>query len=169
MMMSKRICIVCEGYEEFDYIIRLKSCNVWNDVYAVKVQNAKPIDNVFAVYQNEYQSDNYDLVIVYCDTEDEPYEKFTILRNKIDNFHYKHVAQDVVFFVNPCTMQVVLSHFDEVKLHSNQKRDNANLIERLTGVRDYEAKKNQRESMMRKINADNSCVVDIGSDKSCNK
>lgn len=55
--MSKRICIVCEGYEEFDYINRLKQCAVWSGEYAVKSQNAKSLDNVFAVYQNEYQSD----------------------------------------------------------------------------------------------------------------
>lgn len=150
--MSKRICIVCEGYEEFDYINRLKQCAVWSGEYAVKSQNAKSLDNVFAVYQNEYQSDNYDLVVVYCDTEKSPYEKFTTMCEKINKFHDKQVTQDIVFFVNPCTLQIILSHFDVVKLKSNLKSDNANLVERLTGVKEYIAKKQQRESIMKKVN-----------------
>ena len=153
--MSKRICIVCEGYEEFDYINRLKQCAVWSGEYAVKSQNAKSLDNVFAVYQNEYQSDNYDLVVVYCDTEKSPYEKFTTMCEKINKFHDKQVTQDIVFFVNPCTLQIILSHFDVVKLKSNLKSDNANLVERLTGVKEYIAKKQQRESIMKKVNKKN--------------
>ena len=153
--MSKRICIVCEGYEEFDYINRLKQCAVWSGEYAVKSQNAKSLDNVFAVYQNEYQSDNYDLVVVYCDTEKSPYEKFTKMCEKINKFHDKQVTQDIVFFVNPCTLQIILSHFDVVKLKSNLKSDNANLVERLTGVKEYIAKKQQRESIIKKVNKKN--------------
>lgn len=153
--MSKRICIVCEGYEEFDYINRLKQCSIWSGEYAVKSQNAKSLDNVFAVYQNEYQSDNYDLVVVYCDTEKSPYEKFTKMCEKINKFHDKQVTQDIVFFVNPCTLQIILSHFDVVKLKSNLKSDNANLVERLTGVKEYIAKKQQRESIIKKVNKKN--------------
>lgn len=153
--MSKRVCIVCEGYEEYDYISRLKSCNVWNGEYVVKPQNAKSIDNIFAVYQNKYQSDNFDLVVVYCDTEKEPYNKFVTLCNKIDKFHDKPVAKDIVYFVNPCTLQIVLSHFSKVWLKSNQKSDNSSLVLRLTGVKDYTAKNEQRCAIIGKVNAVN--------------
>lgn len=159
--MSKRICIVCEGYEEYDYINRLKQCDVWSDGYSVKPQNAKSLDNVFAVYQNEYQSDNYDLVVVYCDTEKNPYEKFNTMCEKINKFHDKQVTQDIVYFVNPCTLQVILSHFSKVKLKSNQKTDNANLVERLTGVQEYIAKRKQREAIMVKVNKKNYSVMKI--------
>lgn len=153
--MSKRICIVCEGYEEYDYINRLKQCTVWSGEYSVRPQNAKSLDKVFAVYQNEYQSDNYDLVVVYCDTEKNPYSKFNTMCEKINKFHDKQVAQDIVYFVNPCTLQVILSHFSKVNLKSNQKSDNANLVERLTGVKEYIAKRQQREAIMTKVNKEN--------------
>ena len=157
--MSKRICIVCEGYEEYDYISRLKECNIWSDEYTVLPHNAKSIDNVFAVYQNKYQSDDYDLVLAFCDTEMAPYQKYTTMCSKIDRFHDKKIAEDIVFFVNPCTLQVVLSHFEKVRLKSNQKSDNANLVKKLTGVNGYIAKSKQREAILAKINIENYAVM----------
>ena len=52
-------------------------------------------------------------------------------------------------------MQVVLSHFEAVKLQSNQKRKNRSLIKRLTGVEDYRAQEQQRDAIMKKITVDN--------------
>ena len=30
---KKKICLICEGYEEFDYISKLLELKVWSDVY----------------------------------------------------------------------------------------------------------------------------------------
>ena len=30
---KKKACLICEGYEEFDYISKLFELNVWSDVY----------------------------------------------------------------------------------------------------------------------------------------
>lgn len=154
-MLQKKICIVCEGYEEFDYLTRLKECNVWNSIYSIKVKNAQSIDNIAAVYQHEFQNDNYDLIVVYCDTEVPPYKQFKLLNEKINKFHQKKIAKEIVFFANPCTMQVILSHFQKVSLASNSKSKNANLICKLTGITEYVAKRVQRDAINSQINEKN--------------
>ena len=170
---QKKICIVCEGYEEFDYITRLKSCNVWNPIYSVTAKNVQSIDNIAAVYQNEFQNDNHDLVIVFCDTEVEPYRQFKLLCDKIDKFHNRKIAKDIVFFANPCTMQIILSHFRKVSMDTNSKSKNAKLIMQLTGVAEYVAKKEQRNAINRQIDSQNyiqmkTNILSLGADyKTC--
>ena len=58
-------------------------------------------------------------------------------------------------------MQIILSHFDVVKLKSHLKSVNAPTIERLTGVKDYEATEHQIESIMKKIDKDNVKIMKI--------
>ncbi len=84
---GKRILIICEGSEEEDYFERLKECSVWSRDISVKVLNAKSIDAIIAHYQYHYQNGNYALIVVFCDTEKEPYTQFLSLRNSIDEFH----------------------------------------------------------------------------------
>ena len=150
-----KILIICEGSEEYDYIVKLKECSVWSSVYNIKPRNAKSIDNVIAIYQNEYQNANYDLIVIFCDTEMIPYEQFCRLREGLNRFHGKNAADKLILFSNPCTMQIILSHFDKVKLTSNSKNRNAPLIKKLTGVDNYEADENQRKAVMKHINAEN--------------
>lgn len=152
---QKKICVVCEGYEEYDYFSKLIGCNVFHQNYNFKLKNARSIDNIFAVYQNEFQNDNSDLIIIFCDTEIEPYSQFKNLIKKIDKYHNKKVAKDIVFFANPCTMQIILSHFSPVRLMSNSKTKNSQLIKRLTGVEEYQAKANQRETIMKQVDSSN--------------
>ena len=151
----KKICIICEWYEEYDYFSKLIECNVFHQNYGIKLKNARSIDNIFAVYQNEFQNDNFDLIVVFCDTEIEPYSQFKSLLKKIDKFHNKKLSKDIVFFANPCTMQIILSHFSSVHLTSNSKAKNSPIIKRLTGVEEYQAKSNQRETIMKQIEASN--------------
>jgi hypothetical protein len=154
---SKRICVICEGYEEYDYLTRLKMLHVWrNDVYDVEPINAKALTNIPARYQDRYMLDYYDLVLVYCDTERKPYEDFLYVCKSIDKFHgIKHAANQVIFFVNPCTMQLMLLHFGDVRLKSNQKTKNARIIEDLTGINGYKASSEQRKVFMSLVNKDN--------------
>lgn len=44
------------------------------------------------------------------------------------------MADDIVIFGNPCTMQIMLSHFAEVKLTSQSKSVNDEYIEKLVGI-----------------------------------
>ena len=150
-----KILIICEGFEEYDYIVKLKECNVWSSAYNIKPRNARSIDNLIAIYQNEYQNANYDLIVIFCDTEKMPYEQFCRLREGLNRFHGKNAADKFILFANPCSMQIILSHFDKIKLTSNSKKRNAPLIKKLTGVDNYEADENQRKAIMRHINAEN--------------
>ncbi len=152
---QKKLCVICEGYEEYDYFSKLIECNVFHQNYSFKLKNARSIDNIAAVYQSEFQNDNSDLIIIFCDTEIEPYSQFKNLIKKIDKYHNKKVAKDIVFFANPCTMQIILSHFSPVRLMSNSKTKNSKLIRTLTGVVEYQAKANQRETIMKQVESSN--------------
>ena len=152
---QKRICVICEGFEEHDYFEKLKQCNVFDDIYKIKCKNAKSIDNISAVYQSQFQDDSNDLVVIFCDTEMSPYDKYERMKHSIDMYHDAQITQDIVFFANPCTMQIILSHFNKVNLTSNSKTINSKTIEQLTGVKDYEAKENQRHAIVRKITKTN--------------
>jgi len=35
-----KVCIICEGDEEYDYLSRLNELKVWNEQYAVDLDNA---------------------------------------------------------------------------------------------------------------------------------
>ncbi len=37
---QKKICVVCEGYEEYDYFSKLIGCNVFHQNYNFKLKNA---------------------------------------------------------------------------------------------------------------------------------
>ena len=133
---NKRILIISEGYEEFDYIKRLQNIVPnWSN-YDITPKNAKGLDNIYSIYCYEFQQNNYDIILVYCDTEMSPYEKYNNLKNNIEkNIYGKRISKQLVFFANPCTMLIILSHFKKVKLTTNSKTQNAKIIQECTGVR----------------------------------
>lgn len=154
--LKRKICIICEGNEEYDYIERLKLLNVWNEIYDVKCINAEGNGNVPARYQNEYQGDSYEYIFVFCDTDKKPYEQYNEIKEKIDLFHgIEGVSKNIVIFGNPCTLQIICLHWNELKLKSNAKKRNADIIKEYTEIENYKAKKEQREILFKSINADN--------------
>lgn len=150
-----RVLIICEGYEEYDYLSALIRESVWSDKLVISIKNAKSLDNVAGQYQYEYANGNYEYIFVFCDTEVPPYRQFRLLTRKINSTRGKNAAPDVICFANPCTMQIVLSHFERVFLETNQKDGNAPLIYRLTGVSGYRAGRLQREKIASLITAEN--------------
>lgn len=54
-------------------------------------------------------------------------------------------------------MQVILLHFTDkiIKLKSHEKSVNAPIIEKFTGIKNYKARENQRNSLFSKINENN--------------
>ena len=153
---KKKICLICEGHEEYDYISRLLSLGVWSDVYDFELVNAESNGNISARYQDRYQSDSYDIVLVFCDTDRKPHHDFELIKKKInDIFGKDDTADEVIIFVNPCTMQVELLHFDDVRLRTQNKNKNAAEIERLTGIKNYKANKEQRLAMCDLISSEN--------------
>lgn len=152
---GERILIICEGYEESEYLNRLKSLRVWDGNFCIEIENAKSIDNIFAKYQYKYANGNYKLIFIFCDTEMHPYEQFISLKNRIDDMHGNKASSKVLFFSNPCTMQIILSHFEKVSLRTNSKSGNGQLIERLAGICDYRATEPQRTKLLKRVNREN--------------
>lgn len=101
---KKKICLICEGFEEYDYIKRLLELGVWADVYSFDLVNAESNGNISARYQNKYQSDEYDIVLVLCDTDRKPHKDFKLIKQKIDDiFGVENASDEVIIFVAPCT------------------------------------------------------------------
>lgn len=106
-------------------------------------------------YQEKFQSDSYSLVLIFCDTDKGPSEPYKELKKKINEFHDADVADDIVIFGNPCTMQIILSHFAEIKLTSQSKVINGKYIKEYIGIENYKATEEQRKELFRKIKRDN--------------
>ena len=153
-----KICIICEGYEEYEYLQCLKKLEVWHKQYQIDLDNAKGNGNIPARYQDRYQNDAYDLVLIFCDTEGTPYEQYEDIKNKIDRFHgVGGVASEVILFGNPCTMQIILKHWTDENLTSPGKKKNAPLIFQCTGVENYKGKQRQIVEMMKQISRESYC------------
>jgi len=151
-----KICIICEGNEEYEYLKRLKTLGVWDKKYDISLENAYGNGNVPARYQDKYQNGSYDLVLMFCDTDRKPYEQYADIKRKIDDFHGVEGATDVVLmYGNPCTMQIVLQHWKEVSLKSPAKKMNAPIIEECIGLVNYKAKKEQLDCLYEKVTKDN--------------
>ena len=71
-----KICIICEGNEEYEYLNRLKELKVWNEQYDISLVNANGNGNIPARYQDRYQNGTYEVVLVFCDTEKKPHEQY---------------------------------------------------------------------------------------------
>ena len=122
LSIKHKVCIICEGLEEHLYISRLLELNVWDDVYEFTPINAKSASNIFSRYHDVYSNDKYEVVLIFCDTDKKPYREYLPLKNKIHNLHgCVDAVNKIVIFANPCTMQIILSHFGDVSLKNQGK------------------------------------------------
>ena len=105
----------------------------------------------------KYQQDllSYSLVLIFCDTDKGPSDKYKEIKQKINDFHGENVADNIIIFGNPCTMQIILSHFGEVKLTSQSKSINSKFIKKYTGIDNYKATVEQRKELFSKIKRNN--------------
>lgn len=151
-----KICIICEGNEDYAYLDKLNSLNVWNNQYEILLDNAGGNGNIPARYQDRYQNNAYELVLIFCDTEKKPYEQYVDIKRKINEFHgVELAAEKVIIFANPCTMQIITKHWTDINLKSPAKSVNAPLIEEYTGIENYKARADQIEAIMEYITAEN--------------
>lgn len=152
---GRKICIICEGYEELDYIEALKSKAVFSNVYDFVTVNAKSINTIILRYQEKYQSAAYSLVLIFCDTDKGPSNKYMDIKLGLNKFHGNEIADEIVIFGNPCTMQIILSHFAQVKLTSQNKTVNSRYIKEYVGIDNYKATEEQRKELFGKIKRSN--------------
>lgn len=157
MMNYRKICIICEGYEEEDYFNKLISLNVFAKNYAFKVINAKSISNIYSHYQSKYQSNSYHLVLMFCDTD--KLTQYMDLKKNINSFHDENVADDLIIFGNPCTMQIILSHFMKINLKSPSKKKNAPYIKEVSDIDNYDAHADEREKLFKLVKRDNYLIL----------
>lgn len=151
-----KICIICEGNEENEYLDKLKKLNVWNEQYEIYLDNAGGNGNIPARYQDCYQNGAYELVLIFCDTEKKPYEQYEDIKRKVNEFHgVDNAAGAVIIFGNPCTMQIITKHWTDDNIKSPAKKTNAALIKSLTGVENYKGKAAQIKEVMEHITAEN--------------
>ena len=151
-----RVCIICEGDEEFDYLKRLNDIGVWNNIYKVTLDNAGGNGNIPARYQDRYQNGSYDIILIFCDTEKKPYEQYEDIKQKVNEFHgVENAAEKVIVFGNPCTLQIIVEHWADIKLKTPAKKVNAEIIDKLTGVKNYKGRDDQRAELMQQITAKN--------------
>lgn len=151
-----RICIICEGKEEYKYLDRLYHLGVWNSQYDLTLINADGNGNITARYQDRYQNGSDDVVLIFCDTEKKPYKQYEEIKSNINRFHGRYSAASVVIiFANPCTMQIVIKHWTDELIKSPAKSINAPLIETCTGVANYKGRDDQVNIIMEKITAVN--------------
>lgn len=82
--------------------------------------------NLVARYQDKYQNNSYDYIFIFCDTDRATYDPFVDIKNKLNIFHGNEKAADtIMIFGNPCTMQIIKLHWDDVILTSHRKSVNA--------------------------------------------
>lgn len=157
MINKPNILIICEGYEEFEYLEALKKLNIW-DNYDIKLINAESNGSIFPIYQFSYQNDDYDLILIMTDTDRPNYDDFILINNKINAFHdVENFANEIIIFGNPCTMQFILNHFSKecIYVQKSNKRKNSELIKKLTGVENYNAHAEQRKTIFCQITKEN--------------
>lgn len=156
------ILIIAEGYEETEYLECLGRCKFWSSRFKVKVVNAQGIDRIANKYKIYSSSTDYHMVFVVCDTEKFPYTQFTGLRDSLRALHLgTNIEDHVVFFSNPNTMQIILTHFMssdtiETGLKTNRKSKNTGTVQDYTGVGRYSAEGSQRGDIFKKITPANS-------------
>lgn len=153
---NHKICIICEGNEEYEYLNRLIELKVWNEQYEIKLVNAGGNGNIPARYQDRYQNGTDELVLVFCDTEKKPHEQYEDIKCKINDFHgVDNAADEVIMFGNPCTMQIISKHWTDEILKSPAKPVNAPLIKTYTGVENYKGRADQIKQIMKNITTEN--------------
>ena len=153
---GSRICIICEGDEEYEYLEKLISLDVWSKEYCFQLENAGGNGNIPARYQDKYQNGAFDLVLVFCDTDRKPYEQYVDIKRKINEFHgVENAADKIMIYGNPCTMQIIIEHWGDVRLCSNNKKKNAPVMFDLTGIEGYKGRKEQRRELFSQITMEN--------------
>ena len=158
---NHKICIICEGNEEYEYLNRLKNLKMWNEQYDISLVNAGGNGNIPARYQDRYQNGADELVLVFCDTEKKPHEQYEDIKRKINEFHgVDNAADEVIMFGNPCTMQIISKHWTDENLKSPAKPVNAPLIKKYTGVENYKGRADQIQEVMKHVTEEN--YVDMG-------
>lgn len=157
MKHKKNILILAEGYEEKYYIEKIVNFPFIKDNYIFSpIINLKGNGKILARYQYEFQTNRHDLILVFADA-DEGSNQFIEIIEKLGLRIFGDATKGklVFMFVNPVTLQIVLSHFGDVKLLNKSKKENSKFVFDYTGIDNYDAKEEQIKEITQKINTKN--------------
>ena len=90
-------------------------------------------------------------MLAFCDTDKAPYREYSQIKRKFIEQYDSEESIRTIIYANPCTMQIILSHFGDVSLKNQGKKTNADVIEKYTDVKNYDAHENQIDDICRKI------------------
>lgn len=145
------ICLILEGFEEKAYFDKLLEFPIFpKDVYNINLINAKSASRIPTFYQAEYSRNSYEVVLAVCDKDRTP-EQYNGVVAGIDEILGPGKAAEVITFSCPCTLQIILLHFGDVRLTTQAKKAARTDVERLTGVSSYDAHAQQLEEICKKI------------------
>ena len=150
MKHKKNILILAEGYEEKYYIEKIVNFPFIKDNYIFSpIINLKGNGKILARYQYEFQTNRHDLILVFADA-DEGSNQFIEIIEKLGLRIFGDATKGklVFMFVNPVTLQIVLSHFGVVKLLNKSKKENSKFVFDYTGIDNYDAKEEQIKEMI---------------------
>lgn len=147
-----KLCILAEGYEEEAYLRKILSFpNRLREKYEIVIINAKGRDKLINRYQIVFNSHIYQKIYIFGDGDNDP----TYIKKTIDSIaNIRGDSEEVFIYVNPVTLQIVLSHFGEVCLTKVGKKSNASEVERLTGIKNYSAREEQIKRIIDTIKYD---------------
>lgn len=150
-----KVKIICEGLEERQYINTLISFGKWNENLLVIPLDAGGINNVYDLFSHEWlKGDGTKFIFILCDTGKEQKESrkvFLKIREKIDQDYKNHASDKIVVFANPITMQIFLSHFTLPNVIHENKKENQEYIEKVSGVIGYKGRRESISKLMKQI------------------
>lgn len=156
---KKQIAIICEGDEDEEYITHLRNnCSVWDKDIVLAIVKANSLSKIFDVYDKYYRKHPETPVVIFCDTETTQYKQFIDLKNDITKLRSGIPWDNLIYYVYPCTMQIVMFHFAYEILDTADKAKNTAKIVRYIGLKGkntYRAKDEQRAAIMGKIDSGN--------------
>lgn len=147
---QRSVCLILEGFEEYFYFERLISLQIFSSNYRIKPINAKTAGNIPAKYQEALASDSHSMVLVVCDRDRKP-EAYNGVVRGIEKILGDGNAEKIITFTRPCTLQVILYHFGDVELITQAKAAARDDVQRLTGVKNYDAHQDQIKDICQKI------------------
>jgi hypothetical protein len=150
-----RIAIICEGQEEVMYIQSLINLGVFNPRYEIIPALATSgsddrvggAGNIPAFFQ-DYLSKPFDAVFFLLDVDAEPHQAFAGVKKKIELIVGTAGFNRFALYTNPCTLQLMILHFEKTALESQSKIANRSIVHRIwPKIKNYDAAKWQLDEM----------------------
>lgn len=150
-----RIAIVCEGQEEMMYIKALQSLAIFCPIYEIipvlatsgSDDRVGGAGNIPAFFQ-DCLTKPFDAVFFLLDVDSHPHQAFEAVRKKVELVVGPAGFSRFALYTNPCTLQLMVLHFEKTALISQSKMANRQIVNRIwPKIKRYDAEEWQLEEM----------------------